>query len=291
MEYKINHTERETLRGLPYLQRLLYIEGIRPYMDYATGIVGLKRGISYQSLSEEMYVEPHPGYQSGSPSRDQIRRALRGLEKSGLIQQQNYPKKLVFECLLATQDNCVQNKAAIKPPHQGATKPTQKLNHFSASYKNHTAKAAIGKMAQAATPPVSGNHIIFLEKHFDIFWTNYPEKKSKQKAWAIFQALNPSAELFEKIMDGLQKQIMFYETQTQLDEWMPNWKHPANWLANASWEDTVEIKTKREKRYAKQSQTKCGNDSASELLWESCKSGFVESTQTAEIFEFAKYRK
>lgn len=294
MEYKINNNERENLRGLPYLQRLLYLIAIRPYMDYSTGIVGLKRGISYQSLAEEMYVEPHQGYQSGSPSRSQIRRALRGLEKAGLIQSQNYPKKLVFKCLLATWDNCVQNKVVTKPSHQGVTKQSQNLNKISNSYEKHIEKADIGKTAKAVIPPVSGNYIIFLEKKFDIFWTTYPEKKSKQKAWAIFQSLNPTAELFEKIMAGLKQQILFCESRIQLGEWVPNWKYPANWLEQACWEETVEFDTRREeKRYAGQQQAKRQNQNTVDILWESCKSGFaqdVQAEQTAEIFEFTKYK-
>ena len=80
MDYRINQQERAALKGIPHLPRLLYLEGIRPYMDYGTGIVGIKRGISYQSLGEELYVEPHVGYASGSPSKQQLRLKC---EKSG----------------------------------------------------------------------------------------------------------------------------------------------------------------------------------------------------------------
>jgi hypothetical protein len=37
----INLDELSALNGLPHLQQLLYLRGIRPYVDYQTGIVGL----------------------------------------------------------------------------------------------------------------------------------------------------------------------------------------------------------------------------------------------------------
>lgn len=60
MKYmKVTDEELSALRGLPHLQQLLYLTGIKPYVDYRTGIVGISRGISYQSLAEELYIEPH----------------------------------------------------------------------------------------------------------------------------------------------------------------------------------------------------------------------------------------
>ena len=39
MEYlKINYEEVSALRGLPHMQQLLYICGIKPFVDYRTGI-------------------------------------------------------------------------------------------------------------------------------------------------------------------------------------------------------------------------------------------------------------
>jgi hypothetical protein len=69
---------------LPYLQQLIYIHGLKPYLDYQNEMIGIKRKVSYQSLSEALYIEPHQGYvQSGSPSKDQIRRSLKALERAG----------------------------------------------------------------------------------------------------------------------------------------------------------------------------------------------------------------
>ena len=97
----INHCERSALSGLPYLQQLIYIHGLKPYVDYQTEMIGIKRKVSYQSISEALYIEPHQGYvQSGSPSKDQIRRSLKALERAGLIEIQSLDKQLIFKCLL-----------------------------------------------------------------------------------------------------------------------------------------------------------------------------------------------
>jgi hypothetical protein len=56
---KTTSQELSALMGLPYLQQVTYLLGIRPYMDATTSLVGIKRGISYQSLAETLYVEPH----------------------------------------------------------------------------------------------------------------------------------------------------------------------------------------------------------------------------------------
>lgn len=66
--FQINDEEREALRGLPMLAREIYVFALRPFMDFATGIVGERRGISWKSIAEELYVEPHQGIKGGEPS-------------------------------------------------------------------------------------------------------------------------------------------------------------------------------------------------------------------------------
>lgn len=63
--FQINDEEREALRGLPMLAREIYVFALRPFMDFATGIVGERRGISWKSIAEELYVEPHQGIKGG----------------------------------------------------------------------------------------------------------------------------------------------------------------------------------------------------------------------------------
>ena len=104
MDLIINKEELAALCGLPHIQQLTYLRGIRPYMDLQTGITGIKRRISYQSISEQLYIEPHQGIKSQTFSRDQIRRAVYGLVRAGIIEIQSNEMQLILKCLLASTD-------------------------------------------------------------------------------------------------------------------------------------------------------------------------------------------
>jgi len=88
--------EWEALAGLPYMQFRLYVV-LRWYMSVASRRVGDVRGISLQSLCEELYIEPAPGRsESGSPTKKAVRSALQQLEKHGLIEPCGNGEVLVF---------------------------------------------------------------------------------------------------------------------------------------------------------------------------------------------------
>lgn len=88
--------EWEALAGLPYMQFRLYVV-LRWYMSVATRRVGDVRGISLQSLAEELYIEPAPGRsESGSPTKKAVRNALEQLEKHGLVRPCGNGENLVF---------------------------------------------------------------------------------------------------------------------------------------------------------------------------------------------------
>ena len=108
-------------------QQLAYLRGIRPYMDVKTGLVGIKRRISHQSISEQLYVEPHQGIKSQSFSRDQVRRAMDGLVRAGIITVQSEGMQLILKCPLASRHFSVQNKAAINPPQKATTNPHREI--------------------------------------------------------------------------------------------------------------------------------------------------------------------
>lgn len=86
MYFTVNDNELDALCGLSYIQQITYLRGIRPYMDRNTFIVGIKRRISYQSLAEALYIEPHQGItESGSPSLSKFAELLKGLNDQGLL--------------------------------------------------------------------------------------------------------------------------------------------------------------------------------------------------------------
>ncbi|WP_454784019.1 hypothetical protein [Legionella sp. WA2024007413] len=239
MNLTISLEELSAISGLPHLQQLLYLCGLRPYVDYKTAIVGLKRGISYQSLAETLYIEPHPGIKGGSPSKDQLRRALKGLERAGLLEIQSLEHKLIFKCLLVNMDYCVQNKAAINPPQKAVTNPHTESLVDIGLFQVGSKKADTSESPKAAIPLKEDNYYFCLLSRFEKFWSLYPEKKSKTKAQAAFEQLNPNTLLFQQLMNALQKQIHHVETMKVYGTWVAHWKYPANWLAQRCWEDEI----------------------------------------------------
>ena len=235
----INHYERSALSGLPYLQQLTYLNGLKPYVDYHTEIIGIKRKVSYQSLSEALYIEPHQGYvQSGSPSKNQIRRALNGLEQAGLIEIQSLDKQLIFKCLLLDRDNSVQNKVDTNPTHQPNTNQNDVNHDKSMHYGETLAKGGTPKTPKPDIPLNNNNYILFfLLNAFEAFWESYPLKTDKDNALEAFKKLNPSQATLDEIMAGLQRQIEFYQSQQAAGVWMPAWKYPTNWLAQQCWKN------------------------------------------------------
>lgn len=111
LSVRLNAAELAALAGLPSLAVVAYVLAIRPWMDYRTGIVGIIRGISWQSIREYVEVEGHQGMPRKTFSENQLRRAVGHLEKCGLLKRRSTDAALVFSCLLADQDRHVQKKA------------------------------------------------------------------------------------------------------------------------------------------------------------------------------------
>lgn len=161
----ISDAEREAMAGLPHAAVVLYVLGIRPYMDYATGIVGRARRVSWQSLSEALYVDPHQGLaDSGATGREQVRRLAQWLVKAGLVESASEGKCLIFKCLLASTDESVQKKADRKPTvsrqvladTQADTQNSSEiivLTHDADTQPDRNPTGAFS--AKADTPPVS----------------------------------------------------------------------------------------------------------------------------------------
>lgn len=240
MDFSINEHELAALYGLPHIQQMAYLRGIRPYMDVKTGIVGIKRGISYQSIAEQLYIEPHPGIKSVSYSRAQIIRAVAGLERAGIISLQSGDLQLILKCEKATLHYSVQNKAVINPSQQADIFPNAENPVNTGVVADETRKADIDEPAKAIIPLIKNNNLyIYLSARFEKFFDSYPEQKSKAKAWEAFQLLNPSETLFNQMMEALDKQKAAYAAQKSQGIWVAAWKHPANWLTNRSWEDAI----------------------------------------------------
>lgn len=286
MDFIINGEELAALCGLPHIQQLAYIRGIRPYMDVQTGIVGIKRGISYQSIAEQLYIELHQGIKSESYSRAQIRRALASLERANIITLQSQGLKLILKCQLASLGYFVQNKVVTKPSQQSILSDTPNELENKGQLEHLPEKASIDRSPKADTPLRESNYI-YLFSQFEKFWDVYPLKKSKHKAWEAFEALNPANELLTRIHSALQLQIQAYQQQQNQGQWVAAWKFPANWLAQQCWEDEIQIYVHQEKKNASH-ETNYKKQPVKDSFWESCKSG-VEDTND-NIIELSTFR-
>ncbi|KTD49610.1 Legionella vir region protein [Legionella rubrilucens] len=249
MEFTINNNELDRLYGLPHIQQLVYIRGIRPYMDFKTGIVGEKRGISYQSLTEQLYIEPHPGIKATSFSRAQARRAIAGLERVGLIEVQSEDHQLILKCLLATRHQSVQNKAVTNPSQLAVTVDNSKNGTSTGFSANEKTKADTGKTAKAVIPPNKDYLLFFLLSQFEQFWSLYPQQQNREKAWDAFQRLNPDEALCQKILHALEAQINHRKELTANGQWVPAWKYPANWLSQQGWNETLPAINRKESHH------------------------------------------
>lgn len=269
MDFLINGDELAGLSGLPHIQQLTYLRGIRPYMDVKTGIVGIKRRISYQSISEQLYVEPHQGIKSQSFSRDQVRRAVSGLARAGIVEVQSEGMQLILKCELATKAFSVQNKAAINPPQKATTNPPDKSIVNTGFSGVEPSKADIAYTPKAAIPLKESNYIYLLSQ-FERFWSLYPEKKSKQKAQAAFEQLNPDSKLFQQMIQALQTQVNHVEAMQLSGTWVPPWKYPANWLAQRCWEDEFSTDVLQESRHAEHTNSTRKRDTAKDMFCPPC---------------------
>lgn len=267
----VNTDELSALMGLPYIQQSAYLLGIRPYMDCNTFLVGVKRKISYQQLSEALYVEPHQGYEhSGSPSRQQLRRIIYALERAGLVEIQSIGKQLILKCLLANSDLSVQNKPDTNPTYQPNTNPNNKNNIKSSGYDKNHRKPNTVKNTKPDTPHNSEDMYVCVRQQFQKFWSLYPQKQDETRAFQEFFKLRPDDQLFSQMLNALQAQTQNRQEMELAGEWVPKWKFPANWLAQHCWNDEL-LPLRTQEQPNASNQTSVRRKSAADILAESCK--------------------
>lgn len=204
MSILLSDEELRAMQGVSYFLRTLYVFAIRRYMDYQTGIVGIKRRISYQSLSEEMFIEPQSGVsknETGSPSKQQLRRALKSLERIGLLEQIKNKDHLIFRCVLAIRDQSVQSQVGTRPTHHLGTEAdtaredeTLYLERVSELVTmQEVTQVGIPKMAQVVTPPVSGK-----DKEKELSLRDSSKKKKRSQLPDDFCVTSHHEELAKK---------------------------------------------------------------------------------------------
>ncbi|RUR21901.1 Vir protein [Legionella qingyii] len=220
--------ELDALSEIPLMQRVVYLMGIRPYMDRKTFMVGIKRKISYQSLRETLYVAPIKGVKTGCPSQQQMKRVIKSLARQGIIEIRSTTKNLIVKCLLANPYEPVEIENESQPENYP---PTQAEQNQSAPPENlnsiKTGKRAY--LSKSEFKAQSSSNLKDLYQKFEQFWQLYPLPSYKAEAWKQFQQIDPDERLFAQITDGLQKQLARVKRSGDY------WPYPASWLSQKSW--------------------------------------------------------
>jgi hypothetical protein len=74
------------------------------------------------------------------------------------------------------------------------------------------------------------------DQMFETFWSEYPNKKEKKKAYERFKKINPDEETFTKMMEGLRRQKTSRQWQESDGRFIP---YPTTWLNGERWNDEV----------------------------------------------------
>ncbi|MCP4304678.1 MAG: hypothetical protein GY788_07345 [bacterium] len=115
LKVAVSGTEIDLLRGLALLAQVLYLLGLRPRMDYGTGVVGGRGGgrVTRDWLRTVAEFVPDAGStrKRHKPTPEQVRAALRELERRGLIVDDGCSREngLIFFLPYASRDESVQN--------------------------------------------------------------------------------------------------------------------------------------------------------------------------------------
>lgn len=157
--FLITDDEMRALDGEPHAARVLYFE-LRRRMDFATGLVGRKKGagVSWQALREALYIEPGQGIaEAGAPSKAAIRRLAERLERAGLIRLESRDRRLVVRCRLAriaSPDNSASKKPGTNPAQTRHTETgTQHGTDAQESYRLQELGKALDETSKPGTDP------------------------------------------------------------------------------------------------------------------------------------------
>ena len=152
--YLITDDELDMLYGQPWSAQLAYFRAIRPYMDYTTRIVGLKRRISRRSIREELEVPEQRGRhcdEQATITMDGVRHALEVLKKCGVIEQLPYDKQLVFRLPCAHKDRSVSRMSPRSAPDEHPTMSTRTDTQQKPN-KSSTSSEMSPRMSPRSTP-------------------------------------------------------------------------------------------------------------------------------------------
>ena len=115
-----NDDEDEALQGLPLRAQIIYLRGIRRFMNYETGISGgQERRIALKSLAE--VSESYYNRKLSTPNKKEVIVSIEQLKQSGLIERIPDKDYLIFFLKKATSHKSVQNNHGTTTAQQRHT--------------------------------------------------------------------------------------------------------------------------------------------------------------------------
>ena len=211
---------------------LLFESGRRGYLQHRTG----------KPVTEEQLAR-----MTGC-SAEQVSPLLRELEDSGVFSRTEhgtvYSRRMVKDeqvrqariaagkqggnpRLNGSTDNFCLSKNEAKPNHH----PNQ--NRGSSSSSSVSSSSSASEEKDTPQPPVGG---LDAQGLFLIFWECCPLKAKKPKALTAFLKLKPDRSLLDRMLEAIELQKRTRAWRKNNGQFIP---HPATWLSNRQWEDSV----------------------------------------------------
>lgn len=118
--WRWNEDEDDAIDALPLECQIIYLRVFRKHMDYATGVVGIKRSINYGQIKERLEYQPsiHSNEQRREYSQGQIKRLIQKLVDAGLAERMHDTSKGVAKMIFRLPMACSDIK---EPRHERDT--------------------------------------------------------------------------------------------------------------------------------------------------------------------------
>ncbi|RUR48824.1 hypothetical protein [Vreelandella populi] len=172
--WRWNEDEDEAIDSLPIEAQIIYLRVFRKHMDYASGVVGIKRTVSYSQIKERLEYQPpvHSNEKVKEYSRGQIKRLIQKLVDAGLLERLHDTskgvEKMIFRLPMACSD------AEIARHEQDTASATQQNADETKAGDDNRDTSATREARHPSGSPVTPNPLTTFEGS---------PKKSRPKKW------------------------------------------------------------------------------------------------------------
>lgn len=204
--WRWNEDEDDAIDVLPQECQIIYLRVFRKHMDYATGVVGIKRTISYGQIKERLEYQPsiHSNEKPIEYSQGQIKRLIQKLVDAGLAERMHDTSKgvakMVFRLPMACSDAEIarheQDTESATRQNVDGTKDedtnrdmsaTRGARHPSGSPVTPNPLTTFGGGA-SEPPKKSSSKTLEYTQEFEAAWAAYPKRSGSNPKRDAFKA-------------------------------------------------------------------------------------------------------